>query len=255
MAKTKEHTIADKLHELATLQEVHSKLDAIQVMKGELPMEVADLEDELTGLNTRLSKIKAEVEEKNIDISDRKNIIKESSAQIIKFDKQLNSVKNNREFDALTKEIEMQKLEIQLCEKKIKDTTFAVETLQDTINETQSTIDNKNALLGEKHKELQVIISETEKEEKDLNDKISDIAKDIDEKYRNAYYRIRKSYKNGLAVVKVQRDACGGCFGKIPLQTQSIIRTKKNIITCEHCGRILSDVEEWERVPTVVVEE
>lgn len=255
MAKTKEHTVADKLQELASLQEVHSKLDAIQVMKGELPMEVSDLEDELTGLSSRLSKIKTEVEDKNLDISDRKNKIKESSAQIVKFDKQLNAVKNNREFDALTKEIEMQKLEIQLSEKKIKDATFAIETLQKTIDDTQSNIDNKNALLAEKHKELQIIIAETEKEEKELNDKIAELEKDIDEKYRNAYYRIRRSYKNGLAVVKVMRDSCGGCFGKIPLQTQSIIRTKKNIITCEHCGRILSDVEEWERTPTVVIEE
>lgn len=255
MAKTKELTISDKLKQLADLQAVHAKLDSIHIMKGELPIEVADLEDEITGLNTRISKLQSDINEKETDVADRKITIKDAQANILKYEKQINTVKNNREFDALTKELELQKLEIQLCEKKIKDASFAIDNLEEGVVKTKAALDNKEKILEEKKQELKVIVGETEKEEADLEAKASKLSEEIDVKYLNAYSRIRKNYRNGLAVVKVQRNSCGGCFGKIPLQTQSVIRTKKMVITCDHCGRILYDVEEWETTPTIVIEE
>lgn len=245
MAKKKELTnVSDKLEQLEALQAIHSKIDEIRVLKGELPIEVADLEDEITGLERRVEKIDQQVEEAEENINTRKQGIKDANALIIKYEKQLNNVKNNREFDALNKEIEMQKLEIQLHEKKIKERNLAIENYKESGKENKDKLKDKKDILKTKKKELDHIIEETEKEEKELSQKADYIASGIEDRLITAYNRIRGNYKNGLAVVHVKRDACGGCFGFIPPQTQSEIRTKRKLISCEHCGRILVDVED-----------
>ncbi|MDB5227999.1 MAG: zinc ribbon domain protein [Bacteroidota bacterium] len=245
MARKKElTTVADKLEQLEQLQAIHSKIDAIHILKGELPIEVADLEDEIAGTKKRVGKIQAEIDEAEEEIENRKTLMKEAQSLITKYDKQLHNVKNNREFDALNKEIELQKLEIQLAEKKIKEANFTIENHKKQIGEVQKRLDSKEKDLEIKKKELDNIIKDTEKEEKELSAKAKDMEGDIEERFILAFNRIRKSYKNGLAVVKVSRNACGGCFGFIPPQTQSEIRTKKKISTCEHCGRIISGVDD-----------
>lgn len=244
--KGKELSVADKLEQLAELQRIHTKIDEIQVLKGELPMEVSDLEDDIAGLNIRINKIKADIASLHEEVASRRNGIKEAEALILKYDTQINSVKNNREFDALTKEIEMQRLEIQLCEKKIREGTFAVEQSQKNLEETTAKLEQKQSNLDAKKVELDQIIAETEKEENELLAKSGAVEAEVEERLLKAYHRIRNSYKNGLAVVRVERDACGGCFGKIPPQTQSEIRLKKKVLVCEHCGRILYDVLDFD---------
>lgn len=245
MARKKElTTVADKLAQLEQLQTIYSKVDAIRVLKGELPIEVADLEDEIEGTNKRIGKVQVEVDDAQAEIEHRKTLMKEAQSLITKYDKQLHNVKNNREFDALNKEIELQKLEIQLAEKKIKEANFTIENQQTKLAEIQKRLDSKEKDLDIKKKELQSIIKDTEKEEAELTAKINEMEVEIDDRLLSAFKRIRKSYKNGLAVVKVNRGACGGCFGYIPPQTQAEIRTKKMITTCEHCGRIISDVSD-----------
>lgn len=245
MSKKKELTgVSEKLDELGHLQAIHSKIDEIQILKGELPIEVADLEDEIAGMEKRLHKIEDEIKEAEEEVATRKANIKEATALITKYEKQLHNVKNNREYDALNKEIELQKLDIQLSEKKIKEGGFTVENLQTLLEETGKKIDVKKKDLVAKKKELNQIIADTEKEEKELQAKADGVAQNIEERLLTAYNRIRTSYKNGLAVVQVKRNSCGGCFGYIPPQTQSEIRSKKRIMTCEHCGRIFFDVED-----------
>lgn len=244
MAKVKDSGISEKLATLTELQKLHSKIDLIQVMKGELPIEVSDLEDEIAGMEIRLNKMRSDMVQAEEEINNRKNTIKDAQALILKYDKQLLNVKNNREFDALTKEIELQKLDIQLSEKKIKEANFSIESANAALKETEDKLEIKRKNLEVKKGELDKIIADTEKEENELSSKATDVEEKIEDRLLTAYRRIRRSYKNGLAVVSVVRDACGGCFGRIPPQTQSEIRQKKKILTCEHCGRILNDVDD-----------
>lgn len=245
MARKKElTTVADKLQHLEELQEIYSKIDAIHVLKGELPIEVKDLEDEIEGTNKRIAKVQTEIDDAQAEIEHRKTLMKEAQNLITKYDKQLHNVKNNREFDALNKEIELQKLEIQLAEKKIKEANFTIENHKEQLDEIKKRLDSKEKDLAIKKKELQNIIKDTETEEAELTKHAAEVESEMEDRFILAFNRIRKSYKNGLAVVKVSRNACGGCFGYIPPQTQAEIRTKKTIMTCEHCGRIIAGVED-----------
>lgn len=246
MASKKDSIIANKLDQLAQLQSIHTKIDQIQILKGELPIEVADLEDEIAGMNIRLQKFENEIESSRELIDSRKNIIKEAQTLITKYERQLDTVKNNREFDALSKEIELQKLDIQISEKKIKEASFSIESSTKQLDDLKIKIQLKSDNLNAKKKELSFIVAETEKEEQELTSKAEEIKAAIEAKLLAAYTRIRSTYRNGLAVVHVERNACGGCFGKIPPQTQAEIKLKKKITTCEHCGRILTDVDEFD---------
>jgi predicted nucleic acid-binding Zn-ribbon protein len=244
MAAKKELTIADKLDQLLQLQKIHSKIDEIRVLKGELPIEVADLEDEVAGLETRHNKFLRDIEGLNDEITEKKQRIKDAQAMILKYERQLDLVKNNREFDAISKEIELCKLDIELAEKKIRQANEKIVEFQKLADDVKAHIDQKMIALEEKRKELGHIIQETEKEENELLAKAEELAVKIEDRLLTAYNRIRNNYKNGLAVVLVERDACGGCFGRIPPQTQAEIKLKKKIMICEHCGRILADVAE-----------
>ncbi|MFZ1748906.1 MAG: C4-type zinc ribbon domain-containing protein [Saprospiraceae bacterium] len=241
MAAVKEQSISDKLKTLYKLQQVDSKLDEIGVLKGELPMEVSDLEDEITGLATRLKKLESAVSDIDLEIARHNNNIKESEALILKYEKQLDNVKNNREFDALTKEIELQRLEIQLSQKKIRETTITRDNKAETLGGINAKLNQRNKDLEVKKVELQKIIEKTEKEETKLGKESDKARKDIDTRLLVSYDKIRKAYRNGLAVVTVERGACGGCFNRIPPQLQIEIGVMKKIIACEHCGRVLVD--------------
>lgn len=234
-------SVEEKLRALYKLQKIDSKTDEIQILKGELPMEVKDLEDELAGLKTRIGKIEDELKEMDVNIVNRKNAIKESESLIKKYQKQQNNVKNNREFDALSKEIELQKLDIQLGEKRIREAIEDMEQKTAYLEASKKAIKEKEKNLKQKKEELEHIIEETDAEEKTLLKKSKEQQSKIEERLVQAYNRIRSSYKNGLAVVTVQRDSCGGCYNAIPPQTQMEIRQHKKIIVCEHCGRILVD--------------
>jgi uncharacterized protein len=237
----KELTIPEQLSQLFRLQKIDSKLDEIKVMKGELPMEVSDFEDELAGLNTRKAKLSDTVQEIESDIKNHTNNIKDSEALIGKYEKQLEKVKNNREFDALNKEIEMQRLEIQLSEKKIREANNAKVVKSESLKSIEDKIAVRQAELKIKKDELESIIEKTEKEEEKLIKESSKERKEVEPRLLKAYDKIRSSYRNGLAVAVVKRESCGGCFNKIPPQKQIEIGVMKNIIACEHCGRILFD--------------
>ncbi len=246
MAKVKDapktdNSVEEKLRVLYRLQKIDTKTDDIQVLKGELPMEVKDLEDELAGLKTRIGKIEDELKEMEENIASRKNSIKEAESLIKKYQKQQNNVKNNREFDALSKEIELQKLDIQLGEKRMREATDEMTAKGEYLDASKKAIKEKEKNLKQKKEELEHIIEETDAEEKALLKKSKEQQGKIEERLLQAYHRIRNSYKNGLAVVTVQRDSCGGCYNAIPPQTQMEIRQHKRIIVCEHCGRILVD--------------
>lgn len=237
----KELSVEDKLKTLFKLQLIDSKVDEIETLRGELPVEVKDLEDELEGLQTRISKINDDIKDLEDEIASRKNSIKEAETLIHKYQEQQNNVKNSREYDALTKEIELQGLEMQLAEKKIKEARYAIDSKKELLTESDATIESKKKDLEIKKEELDKIIKETSKEEDKLK-KLSDATKkDIEERLQKAYDRIRNNYKNGLAVVTIERNSCGGCFNKIPPQRQSEIALRKKVIVCEHCGRILVD--------------
>jgi predicted nucleic acid-binding Zn-ribbon protein len=223
------------------LQKIDSKVDEIQILKGELPMEVKDLEDELTGLKTRIAKIEDDLSQVEANVANRKNAIKESESLIKKYQKQQNNVKNNREYDALSKEIELQKLEIQLNEKRIREAADELTAKLELLEVAKKSIKEKEKNLKVKKDELEHIIEETDAEEKALLKKSKEQAGKIEDRLLQAYQRIRSSYRNGLAVVHVNRDSCGGCHNAIPPQTQMEIRQHKKIIICEHCGRILVD--------------
>lgn len=240
-ASRADHAIEESLRNLYRLQKIDTKIDEIQVLKGELPMEVKDLEDELAGLKTRIGKIEEELAQVEGGVSNRTNTIKESESLIKKYQKQQNNVKNNREFDALSKEIEMQKLEIQLNEKRIREAESDVAVRTEQIDLAKKQIKEKEKNLKTKREELERIIEETDAEEKALLKKSKDQAGKIEDRLLQAYHRIRSTYRNGLAVVTVNRDACGGCYNAIPPQTQMEIRQHKKIIICEHCGRVLVD--------------
>lgn len=245
-AKTaaKELSVDEKLQQLWDLQQIDTKIDKIQILKGELPIEVKDLEDEIEGLNTRLANSEGEQAELQEEINNRKNAKSMAKELITRYEKQQDNVKNNREYDALSKEIELQKLEIQLCDKKITDATNKIESKTAAVEETQKLIKEREKNLKNKKKELEKIIEETEKEELELQKDSNKQAKKVEERLLKAYVRIRGAYKNGLAVVAVLRDACGGCYAKIPPQKQMEIRQRKRLITCEHCGRILVSWED-----------
>ena len=240
-AATKEFSVEDKLRALHQLQLIDSEIDTIRTVRGELPLEVQDLEDVVHGLETRINKINEDIAEKEEFISGRKIAIDESKALVKKYTKQLDSIKNNREYDSLNKEIEFQNLEVELAEKKIRDAQVKIEFHNESKSATQETINERNEILDEKRKELDTIVASTEKEEKGLLKKSGEAEKVVDERLLSAYKRIRSAARNGLAVVSVERDACGGCFSKIPPQRQLDIKAHKKVIVCEHCGRILVD--------------
>lgn len=238
MAK-KELTAAEKMQALHKLQKIDTQIDKIQTLKGELPMEVEDLEDDLAGLNTRISKIETEIEEVETELTNRDLSIKKSNELIAKYEKQMDNVKNSREFDALTKEVGMQKLEIQLAEKKIRQAKESLDNKKLYLEECKDKVGGIEDQLKEKQAELERITKETDKEEKDLAKKSEKARKDIDAALLKGYDRIRKAYKDGLAVVSVERNSCGGCHATIPPQVQIDIDDQKRMIICEHCGRIL----------------
>ena len=236
-----EQTVEQKLKALYELQTIHTKVDKIRQVRGELPMEVADLEDDVAGLETRIQKIKSELDDLEDDIVTRKNLIKESQANIKKYETQLNEVKNNREYDAISKEVEIQGLDIQVSEKKIREFGFEIVTKTQVYEKALADLDARKSDLDAKKAELGTITAETEKEENELTAQAEKAKAGIDERLLIAYTRLRGNAKNGLAVVTIQRDSCSGCFNQIPPQRQSDIRQRKKIIVCEHCGRILVD--------------
>ena len=240
-AEEQEITVERKLIELYTLQQIDSKIDKIRIIRGELPLEVQDLEDEIAGMETRIAKFNEELEKYSNDIVEYKNKIKEATSLIKKYEEQQNNVRNNREYESLTKEIEYQSLDIQLCEKRINDATKKSEMLKISLNETNTRLEERKGDLELKKNELSSIVEETEKEEQELMVRSQESEPLIDERLLTAYKGIRKNARNGLAVVKIERDACGGCYNKIPPQHQLDIRMHKKIIVCEYCGRILID--------------
>ena len=236
-----EFTVEEKLKALFVLQEIDSNIDKIRTIRGELPMEVTDLEDEIAGLTTRIENIQEEITHFNDQVGKKKLVAKDAKEQIKKYESQQSKVKNNREFDSLNKEIEFQNLEIQLSDKRSKEYAIEVSAKQLLLDETQLVLDDRHAVLKLKKSELESIVEETRKEEEQLH-KISAKARTIiDDRLLSAYTRVRTNARNGLGLVAVQRDACGGCFNKIPPQRQLDIRQHKKIIVCEHCGRILVD--------------
>ena len=232
-----------KLAALYALQQIDSEIAKIYTVRGELPLEVQDLEDEIAGLETRISNYKEEAESLNDDINNNLNKIKDYQLLINKYEKQRDNVRNNREYDSLSKEIEYQGLEIQLCEKKIKEYQFELKSKKQDIENSNLKFKERKNDLKIKKSDLKNIISETEKEEKKLVKQSDKQQKFIEERLLTAYKRIIKKARNGLAVVKIERDACGGCFNRIPPQRQLDIKTHKKIIVCEYCGRILVDDE------------
>ncbi len=236
-----EQTVEQKLKALYELQTLHTKIDKIRQIRGELPMEVADLEDEVAGLETRIQKIKAELDDTEDAIVNRKNMIKEAQTLIKKYDTQLKDVKNNREYDALTKEIEIQNLEIQVCEKKIREHGFEITSKTELYDQALANLELRKGDLELKRTELETITAETEIEEKALLEKAAKAEEQIEERLLKPYNRLRSNAVNGLAVVTIDRDSCSGCFNQIPPQRQLDIRQRKKIIVCEHCGRILVD--------------
>jgi len=241
-------SVEQKLIALYTLQNIDSQVDNIKIIRGELPLEVQDLEDEIAGLETRIKKFNDENEKLNQEITDRLNAKKESETLITRYKDQQMNVRNNREYDALTKEIEFQELEIQLSEKKIEESNARIEILKTDIEQAQENLDERKSDLEAKKGELTDIVTETEKEEQNLIDKSKENEKFIEDRLLTAYKRIRKNARNGLAVVQVERDACGGCFNKIPPQHQMDIKMHKKIIVCEYCGRILVDSDVAKKV-------
>lgn len=243
MAQVKEYSVEEKLTSLINLQKIESKIDELAVLKGELPMEVADLEDEIQGLHSRQTRIEEEINGITEFIEQKKEAIKESQALIKKYEKQSTNVKNNREFEAINKEMEMQELEIKLSEKHIKDANEEIAEKAVLLEKAKKAIAAKEGVLTTKKEELEKIIVSTEKEEKHFNKLAAQARESVDERLLASYDKIRKSYRNGLAVVPIERDACGGCFNAIPPQKQSEIRQHKKIMVCENCGRILVDSE------------
>ncbi|CAN5257664.1 C4-type zinc ribbon domain-containing protein [soil metagenome] len=241
MATVKDFSVEEKLSSVVRLQKIDSKIDGLQVLKGELPIEVSDLEDEIAGLHARQTRIEEEINGIQQFIEQRKNAIKEAQDLIKKYEKQSDNVKNNREFEAINKEMEMQTLEVKLAEKHIKDTTEDIAEKAKQLEVAQKAVATKEANLKAKKEELEKIIAETEKEEKHYRKLEGDAREHVDGRLLHGYDRIRNNYRNGLAVVPVERDACGGCFNSIPPQKQSEIKQRKKIIVCENCGRIMVD--------------
>ncbi len=231
----------EKLRILYELQQIDSKMDRIKTLRGELPLEVQDLEDEIIGLETRIANLQTEVKELDELVVKKKLDMKNADALIIKYEEQQKNVRNNREFDSLSKEIEYQRLEIELSEKRIKEFTYQAKEKKQLIEQAEGLLSDRKADLQGKQQELNSIVSETQKEEQDFAKKSEAYQEMIEPRLLSAYKRIRANARNGLAVVVVKRDACGGCFNKIPPQRQLDIKMRKKIIVCEYCGRILVD--------------
>jgi uncharacterized protein len=241
MAKAKQSTVEEKLVALYTLQSIDTEIDKIKILRGELPLEVQDLEDEIAGLQTRVTNINDEIATFDGSIKEKESLMKDSKALIKKYDEQLKNIRNNREFDSLNKEIEFQTLEIELAEKRIREAKASIAAKMDVISGAKMRLQDRSGDLEAKNAELDGIIAETKKDEEKLG-KASVVAeKVIDERLLNAYKRLRSSVRNGLAVVPVLRDACGGCFNSVPPQRQMDIAARKKVIVCEHCGRVLVD--------------
>jgi len=248
MAETKkaaidavELSVEEKLRALYKLQKINSEIDKIRTLRGELPLEVQDLEDEIAGLQTRIDKLHEEVKSLETSAANKKTEISAAKDHIKKYKEQQSNVRNNREFDSLSKEIEYQTLEIELCEKRIKEFAVQVKEKAELIDESKKKLEDRSNDLESKKGELHEITSDTQKEEEVLVSGRLEYEKMIEERLLTAYKKIRKNARNGLAVVSVERDACGGCFNQIPPQRQLDIRSRKKIIVCEYCGRILVD--------------
>ena len=238
-----ELSVEEKLKALYQLQTTLSGIDETRALRGELPLEVQDLEDELEGLHTRVEKIKGEIDDFQSAITMKKGEIADAQSSIERYKTQLNDVKNNREYDTLSKEIEFQELEVQLCEKKIREANVRIEERKGDLAQTAEIIADREQALEEKRSELDEIMDETRVEEEKLKEKARELEMKIESGLLTSFKRIRKNARNGLGIVFVQRDACGGCFNKIPPQRQLDIKIHKKIIVCEYCGRILIDPE------------
>ena len=244
--KTKNHKelpVAERLNALSELQTLLSEIDRIKTIRGELPLEVQDLEDEIAGLETRIQKYKAEVDDLRAQTVKKKHDIEQAKALIDKYTEQQNNVRNNREFDFLSKEIEFQNLEIELAEKRIREFSAQSEQKAKDIVAANETLTDRQHILGEKKSELDEIVSETKQDEERIREKAKKLEAKIDPRLLTAFKRIRKSARNGLGIVYIQRNACGGCFNRIPPQRQMEIKMHKKIIVCEYCGRIMIDPE------------
>ncbi len=235
--------VSQKLDALQQLQEIDSRLDALHKLRGDLPEEVSDLEDEIAGLETRVGKFEQDIKDAEDGIEGYRNGIKEAEALMEKYKGQQLEVRNNREYDAITKEIELQELEKQVCEKRIKEGYARIDGIKERISETNEKLSGRKEDLKHKKKELTELVEESKEEEDKLLAEREKAGKKIEERLFNSYNKIRDNSRNGLAVVKVARGACGGCFNIVPPQRQADIRERKKIIVCEHCGRIFSDAE------------
>ena len=236
-------TVEEKLKALFQLQLTLSQIDEKRAIRGELPLEVEDLENEVEGLNVRMEKIQHEIDEYDAAVAQRRADIEEAKASVARYNKQLDEVRNNREYDTLTKEIEFQELEIQLCEKKIKEAMQKIDERRHDMRRAEDQLNDRETALEEKRGELDEIMQETREEEEILKAKAKDYETRIESRILTSFKRIRKNARNGLGIVYVQRDACGGCFNKIPPQRQLDIKMHKKIIVCEYCGRIMIDPE------------
>jgi predicted nucleic acid-binding Zn-ribbon protein len=236
-------TVEERLKTLYQLQTTLSEIDEKRALRGELPLEVEDLEDEIAGLTTRIEKIQSDIDEYQHAVAQKKGEIETAKASVERYKTQLNDVKNNREYDTLSKEIEFQTLEIELCNKKIKEANFKIEEKKAELEQNQTIIEDRRQALDMKKAELDEIMEETRAEEEKLKAKVKELEVKIEPRLLTSFKRIRKNARNGLGIVYVQRDACGGCFNKIPPQRQLDIKMHKKVIVCEYCGRILIDPE------------
>ena len=241
-----DYSMQEKIMALYELQKIDSQIDEINKVKGELPLEVQDLEDEIEGLKTRIDNINNEIEEFNSLTKQRKREVDQAKIQIAHYKEQQNNVRNNREYDSITKEFEYQELEIELAEKRLKEYTAAIKNKKVQLEDAEAVVADRNLDLTAKKSELESIEAETADQVASLESKAEKAKTKIDERLLTAYNRIRRSVRNGLAVVTVQRDACGGCFNRIPPQRQADIRLGKKLIVCEYCGRILVDDKDKE---------
>jgi len=238
-----EYSVEEKLQSLFQLQTMLTEIDKIKTLRGELPLEVQDLEDEIAGLTTRIEKASADVVEMTKGVAENKNVIEVSRAAVNKYQEQQDHVSNNREFDSLNKEIEFKNLEIELAEKRIREFTQAINAKKDDIENNKALVEEKKQDLEIKKSELQEIIEENRQEEERLREKCKNLELNIEPRLLQSFKRIRNNTRNGLGIVYVQRESCGGCFNKIPPQRQLDIRMRKKIIVCEYCGRIMIDPE------------
>jgi uncharacterized protein len=239
-----ESTIAQKLDGLLKLQTIDSEMDSIRKIRGDLPEEVRDLEDEIVGYQTRIAKYQGDLDILDEELNKHKNNRKEAEKLIVKYKDQQMNVRNNREYDAISKEIELQELEMELSDKRLRETDLKITLKKDEIVVTESTYNERQKDLDSKKKELEVLVGESEDDESKLLVQREKALKNVDERLLKSYQKVRNNASNGLAIVTVKRGACGGCFNLVPPQRQADIKEKKKIIVCEHCGRILADVED-----------